>query len=961
MINRNGKNLVFTLFIMLFISANALAAAGDLDTSFNFNGIKTTASGDARDTAIAVLPSFFSGDFIVVGNSSAEYSLGDNNIVLVKYQNNGSLDTTFGVGGKVKTTFGRFCIATAAVQTSTKIIVVGYTAFDNIYSAAIIQYNLDGSLDTSFDGDGVVLLDPISGSSAKSIAIQEDGKLVVAGDRFFAFSDFWVARLNVDGSLDSSFNNSGIFTLSIGSQNVEDKTQSLLIQNDGKLVVSGSSGVAYAVFRLNTNGILDQTFDNDGITTTAFAGGNFFEHPSATYQSADGKIVLCGYSTLNNVSDITFVRYNANGSLDQTFDGDGIVKVSIPSKSSRGLSVTNDGTNIYASGFSYTSNTNYTENSIIVKLNLNGTLNTTFGSNGIVSLPSNSLPNITQAIAVQPAIFGGKIYAVGNIRKTNLFENYESNDFLVYRLNPNGTFDSTLNGGSIFNTSGIVKTGELSSNAIGKDVAIQSDGKIVVVGTVRNLSTVESDVVVARYNPDGSPDTSFGIFGTGVVTINFDIPAQTYTPVSSSAQSVIIQPDGRILVVAKVPKPDNTNGFTPYLSGRGFALARLNQNGFPDLSFGGTGRVITSIRFSSLASDASLRSDGKIVVVGVSNDFFNPDLDPKFRNTVARYNTNGTLDSAFGVGGIVTTQNSSFIQAQATTVAIQPDNKMIVGGFIGPVIASSRVSLVRYNENGSLDTTFAGDGTIELGEVIDSNQINSIALQTDGKVITCGRETLNSIFIKRITVSGDVDSTFQANYPFTNFSNCNTLAIQSDGKVVAGSRVYSSSGESSNFGIVRFNTDGSLDNSAFAQTAPNLFGNGGIVTTSVIPQRYNSPESIIIQPDGKIVVAGTANANLAVVRYLGLSATAASANINGRVKTANGRGIARVRVSITKPNGETQFTTTNPFGYYRFQDLAVGETYILNVSSKRYSFAEPTRVISLNEKLTDADFVSVGN
>jgi Carboxypeptidase regulatory-like domain/Beta-propeller repeat len=88
--------------------------------------------------------------------------------------------------------------------------------------------------------------------------------------------------------------------------------------------------------------------------------------------------------------------------------------------------------------------------------------------------------------------------------------------------------------------------------------------------------------------------------------------------------------------------------------------------------------------------------------------------------------------------------------------------------------------------------------------------------------------------------------------------------------------------------------------------------------------------------------------------------TAASANVNGRVKTSNGSGIARARVSITKPNGEIQLATTNPFGYYRFQDLAVGETYILNVSSKRYSFAEPTRVISLNEDLTDADFVADG-
>jgi uncharacterized delta-60 repeat protein len=194
-----------------------------------------------------------------------------------------------------------------------------------------VRYNADGSLDTGFDGDGKVTT-AIGASTdyGYSVIQQSDGKLVVAGTSYNGSSyDFALVRYNADGSLDASFDGDGIVTTAIGAAN--DYAQSVIQQADGKLVVAGYSynGSNYdvALVRYNTDGSLDTGFDGDGKVTTAIGTG--YDEGYSVIQQADGKLVVAGTSYNGSSNDFALVRYNADGSLDASFDGDGIVTTAI--------------------------------------------------------------------------------------------------------------------------------------------------------------------------------------------------------------------------------------------------------------------------------------------------------------------------------------------------------------------------------------------------------------------------------------------------------------------------------------------------------------------------------------------------------------------------------------------------------------------------------------------------------
>ena len=236
-----------------------------------------------------------------------------------------------------------------------------------------------------------------------------------------------------------------------------------------------------------------------------------------------------------------------------------------------------------------------------------------------------------------------------------------------------GDLDLTFgNGGKVLTPIG-------SGNDYSFGAAIQSDGKIVLAG--ESYNGANRDFALARYNPDGSLDASFGSGGKVV------------TPIGSrdeSAGDIAIQPDGKIVVAGY---SINADSFAD------FALVRYNANGSLDNSFGTGGKVTTS--FGSVGSDVviahaiAIQADGKIVAAGRSFGNFN-----KF--ALARYNTNGSLDTSFGTGGKLTTQISSNSNDEAYAVAIQSDGKIVVGGrsFNG---ATYDFAVVKYNTDGSLD------------------------------------------------------------------------------------------------------------------------------------------------------------------------------------------------------------------------------------------------------------------
>ena len=242
----------------------------------------------------------------------------------------GALDTTFGTGGKVTTAVGVADQSKAiAIQSNGKILVVG----DNMADFEVVRYNTDGSLDTSFDTDGKVTADigTSTTDTANAVTIQSDGKIIVAGSSGGMApnsGNFAVVRYNTDGSLDTSFDTDGKVTTDIGTSTT-DSGSAVAIQSDGKIVAVGTSSNDFAVVRYTTTGALDTSFDTDGKVTTDIGTSTTDTGSSAVIQS-DGKIVVVG----DNYSDFVIVRYTTTGTLDTTFDTDGKVTTDIGTSTS---------------------------------------------------------------------------------------------------------------------------------------------------------------------------------------------------------------------------------------------------------------------------------------------------------------------------------------------------------------------------------------------------------------------------------------------------------------------------------------------------------------------------------------------------------------------------------------------------------------------------------------------------
>ncbi|MFN9437114.1 MAG: cadherin domain-containing protein, partial [Planctomycetota bacterium] len=262
----------------------------------------------------------------------------------------GDLDITFDGDGKVTTAVESFddTARSVAIQSDGKIVVAGTSyIWGNAYDFALTRYNSDGSLDTTFDGDGKVTTNlGSSHDEANSLAIQSDGKIVVAGYSYAgSLADFALARYNSDGSMDTTFDGDGKVTTAVGS--FDDTARSLAIQSDGKIVVAGSSHNGsnwdFALVLYNSNGSLDTTFDFDGKVTTAV--GSSFDYAYSVAIQSDGKIVVAGRILNGSNWDFALTRYNSDGSLDTTFDGDGKVTTDVGSSDdeANSLAIQSDG------------------------------------------------------------------------------------------------------------------------------------------------------------------------------------------------------------------------------------------------------------------------------------------------------------------------------------------------------------------------------------------------------------------------------------------------------------------------------------------------------------------------------------------------------------------------------------------------------------------------------------------
>ncbi len=430
----------------------------------------------------------------------------------------GDLDPTFGIGGKVITGGGLNVAQAMAIQSDGKIVAAGSSYNGTRNDFAVVRYNTDGSLDTSFGGTGIVITPVGNSSGASSVAIQSDGKIVAAGGSYNGTrNDFAIVRYNTDGSLDTSFNGTGkVITPVIAPVgNSGGSVKALAIQADGKIVVVGSAGYdfslnfAFAVVRYNSNGSLDTSFNGTGKVTAV-------GEASSVVIQMDGKIVVAVNNHNGSSRDFAIFRYNTDGSPDISFNGTGKIVTQIGSASgARSVAIQSDG-KIVAAGGSY----NGTRNDFaIVRYNTDGSLDTSFNGTGKVTTPVGINHSGASSVAIQP---DGKIVAAGS--SDNGRFNFNGSDFAVVRLNPNGSLDTTFNG-----TGKVVTPVGNSSGA--RSVAIQADGKIVVAGATTDdpeSDSIDHDFALVRYQGGSSSNirrTRFDFDGDGRADISVFRPS----------------------------------------------------------------------------------------------------------------------------------------------------------------------------------------------------------------------------------------------------------------------------------------------------------------------------------------------------------------------------------------------------------------------------------------------------
>ncbi len=406
-------------------------------------------------------------------------------------------------------------------------------------------------------------------------------------------------------------------------------------------------------------------------------------------------VIFASFGTINSTAKSnSFVEVLAEGDLDTTFGAGGKVTTQIGASKSEALAIAvqPDG-KFVASGYSFGgANTDFA----LARYNANGTLDGSFGTGGKVTTDIDNTDNVSLALAIQPA--DNKLVAAG------CSSNGADDDFVLVRYNTDGTIDGTFGAG------GIVKTNFNNSTDCIDAVAVQTDGKIVAAGYYFNGSYFH--FALARYNSNGTLDATFGTGGK----VTTDL-----TAFDDLARAIALQTDGKIVVAGE--------------ANADFGLARYNADGSLDTTFDADGKVVTSINLFDSAYDVAIQSDGKIVAAGEAGSGTNSDF------AVIRYGTNGSLDATFDGDGVAVTPIGSGDEF-ASSVAIQSGGQIIVGGFSSNG-ANDDFALVRYNPNGSLDSSFGAGGKVTTDFAASSfDYISALAIQS-GRIIAVGSSGSN--------------------------------------------------------------------------------------------------------------------------------------------------------------------------------------------------------------------------
>jgi uncharacterized delta-60 repeat protein len=805
-------------------AALALGAAGDLDPSFDGDGRLVLNLGELRrDGPATSIVRQGDGKYVVAGTYNAlTEARGD--FMVVRYMPDGSLDPSFGGDGIVITDFGGVeRVTDIELQSDGKVVVAGFNT-----TQLVARYELDGDLDSTFSGDGMVSTNLFAGTdTTRALAIDSVGRIVLAGSS--DSGDMTVSRYSSAGNPDGTFDGDGKRTVDLGGI---DTAEGVAIGGADKVVVAGTSASLFALARLNADGSLDTNadadpgthFDTDGIVTTDVGTGSDVANDVAI--QGDGKVLAAGNSGVN----FGLARYNsADGSLDTSFDpvgNDGTVTTnSGPNTESRAESVTLDvNAKIVIAGTVQTTPPG-TSDFAVARYNPNGSLDSTtdadpathFGADGLVTTPGG---DGLLGVRAEP---GGKVIAAGQT------DGYAA----VARYETDGDLDPTFSGNGIADDPLIVEPSEdfVSSGYV------YPDGRILTLGPTFLGERGGGNAVVTRHNVDGSLDSGFGSGGIATVSLS---PAG-----NESIGDVLVGADGKI-VVQEFNDPDGVGGVAGHS-----AFAKLNADGTPDTTFSGDGKLSL---VGDLPRASGLLADGSLVAVNTNAG----------NELIRKFTPAGIPDPSFGGGDGVAPYLAAGGAADVLGLA---GGKFVVG-----FRASGDPGLARYEADGDLDLTFGGgDGHVETG--FDLAFVSELIAQPDGKVIMVGATVTapRDFSVIRYTAAGAPDPGFGGGDglvtdDFGASDAAAGVALQADGKIlVAGNSIDFSDPTSGDFALARYTPAGAPD--------PSFGGGDGKLLTNFLPSANDAAAAVGVQPGGRIVLAGHSSSvdptgDVALARYL---------------------------------------------------------------------------------------------
>jgi uncharacterized delta-60 repeat protein len=758
------RKIIFLLYI-LSLCQSSHGQSGTLDASFADHGvILTSPSTTGNVYASNAKQCFIEADGkITMVIQSAKTGL-------TRRLPNGSVDVSYAHNGYSDVV--SMSVITAAKQANGKIIVAGTTNGSSDFMLA--RYNTDGTVDASFGDKGVVISDIGSSNDyLNAIAIAADDKIIAGGSVYVnGISQFTIVRYSPDGTIDPSFGSNGVTTTNF--DNIPSSLTSLTLQPDGKIVATGitipNDGGDFALARYNADGSPDLSFNTTGRVTDNFG---FYDWGRSVVIDNDAKIYVGGISTdVSGFTHFRIARYDADGSHDLSFNGSGSIFVEFANSQDNlsNLALQTDG-KIIAAG--RTDMNGAGDDIELIRVNVDGSIDNTFGNNGngLVTADVNSQYDENNYLVIKP---DGKIVAGGN--------NYLNGQstFTCFRFNTDGTPDPDFGtGGSIsdFFPFGYYGYGAMFSQADGKLLAIgstnigtdtktfinrfdhngniddsygqngsteintnlsyffQPDGKLLGLGYSQ---TNNGDILLVRYNSDGTPDGGFGNGGSVITDFGGN----------ESVWNAAFQPDGKIIVGGVVR--DN--------NGSDFLLARYNPDGSVDASFGNNGYFKLNFYNEDQVQSISVAPDGKIVFGG-SSIFIPQDFSfPKFDVFIGRLKADGSVDEGFGNQGKLVIDRSDF--DFMGFLQVQNDNKILFTYYSSPNGGTEKTFMEHLNEDGSADSNFGQGGNIIIDGAL-------FFLQNDQKIIVLGRKFNNQnntdITLARFTADGNPDLSFGSN------------------------------------------------------------------------------------------------------------------------------------------------------------------------------------------------------